>query len=298
MAGKSEWSVAEPRTLHFDDPIEELAICTVNGTVNVVGTRSAATRVEIAELSGPPLRVSRHQRRLVIAYPDLPWHGRHDWRDWRDWRGFLKRLGGRGWHRSAVVTVSVPASVRLSVGVVRAGAVLSRLTGPTELRAVSGDATLVGLSGQVRADTVSGAVETQALTGKLNFTSVSGRLTMLDHAGQSVGANTVSGEVVLDLAESAARPSLLLTTVSGDVALRLPEQADARVTGATRSGHVSSAFPELRVRGVWGAKSLGGTLGAGRGSIQCHTVSGGVSLLRRPRTEPDAPAFATTLRKD
>ncbi|RKN40460.1 DUF4097 family beta strand repeat-containing protein [Streptomyces hoynatensis] len=285
MARKSEWSVTEPRTLHFDDPIEDLEIRTVSGTVNVVGTDSPATRVEIAELSGPPLVVSVRGRRLTVAYEDLPWHG------------FLKRLERKGWRRSAVVTVSVPASVRLSVGVVRASAVLSRIAGPTDLRGVSGDATLVGLSGRVRADTVSGAVETQAVTGKLSFNSVSGRLTMLDHAGESVGVNTVSGDVVLDLAEPAARPTLRLTTVSGDVALRLPAQADAKVSGATTSGPVSSAFPELSVSGTWGAKSVGGTLGAGTGSILCHTVSGAFSLLRRPRTEPDATA-ATTSAKD
>lgn len=34
----SEWSVAEPRKLTFDDPVTALHVRVVNGTVNVVGT--------------------------------------------------------------------------------------------------------------------------------------------------------------------------------------------------------------------------------------------------------------------
>ena len=45
----------------------------------------------------------------------------------------------------------------------------------------------------MRADTVSGNVEAQAVTGDLRFNSVSGDLTVVEGAGASVRADSVSG---------------------------------------------------------------------------------------------------------
>ncbi|CAM5376143.1 hypothetical protein SVIOM74S_06311 [Streptomyces violarus] len=44
-----------------------------------------------------------------MAYEDLPW------------KGFLKWLDRKGWRRSAVVSLAVPASTRVEVGAVGAG---------------------------------------------------------------------------------------------------------------------------------------------------------------------------------
>ncbi|WP_326618494.1 DUF4097 domain-containing protein [Streptomyces decoyicus] len=275
MSAGTEWShqptqVTSPRTLEVTEPVDAVNVRVVNGTVNVVGTTDGGpARLEISELHGPPLTVSCTDGTLSIAYEDLPW------------KGFLKLLDRKGWNRSAVVSVTVPAGTRVEVGVVGAGAVVSGISGRTDVRGVSGDSTLVGLTGGVRADTVSGNVEVQSVSGDLRFHSVSGDLTVIDGAGGAVRADSVSGDMVLDL-DPAKGADITLTTVSGEVAIRLPDPTDATVDANTASGTVSNAFDDLRVSGQWGAKKITGSLGAGTGRLKVTTVSGGLALLRRP----------------
>ncbi|MGW1374334.1 DUF4097 family beta strand repeat-containing protein [Streptomyces sp. NPDC002446] len=285
MSARTEWSqnpmqVAEPRTLEIADPFDALNVRVVGGAVNVVGTSDdGPARLEVSELHGRPLTVSLSDGTLSIAYDDLPW------------KGFLKFLDRKGWNRSAVISVTVPTATRVEVGVIGATAVISGIAGRTDVRGVSGGTTLVGLTGAVRADTVSGDVEAQSLAGDLRFNSVSGDLTVIDGAGGGVHADSVSGDMVLDLAP-ARGADISLTTVSGEVAIRLPDPADATVDANTTSGTVSNAFDDLRVSGQWGAKRITGSLGAGTSTLKVTTVSGGLALLRRPAFEdsPTPPA--------
>ncbi|WP_159088277.1 DUF4097 family beta strand repeat-containing protein [Streptomyces sp. 303MFCol5.2] len=281
----SEWSVAEPRKLSFDEPVSELRVRIVDGTVNIVGTDEGPARLEISRIEGAPLVVSHRDGNLTVAYEDLPW------------KGFLKWLDRKGWRRSAVVSLAVPAGTRVEVGVVSAGAVVSGIEGRAELKGVNGDTTLVGLAGPVRTDTVSGSVEAQALTGDLHFNSVSGDLTVVE-AGSSVKADSVSGSMIVDLDPTSRPTTIDLTSVSGEIAIRLPHPADARVEANTASGSVSNAFEDLRVSGQWGAKRITGRLGAGNGSLKATTISGSIALLRRPPTEDAADYAADDARPD
>ncbi|MFF8927531.1 DUF4097 domain-containing protein [Streptomyces longwoodensis] len=268
----SEWSVAEPTKLSFDEPVSELHVRIVAGTVNVVGTEEGSARLEVSDIEGPPLVVTHRGGTLTVAYEDLPW------------KGFLKWLDRKGWRRSAVVSLAVPASTRVEVGVVNAAAVVSGIDARTEVKGVSGDTTLVGLAGPVRADTVSGNLEAQALTGDLRFNSVSGDLTVVE-AGSSVKADSVSGSMIVDIDPTSRPTDISLTNVSGEIAIRLPHPADAEVEANTASGTVSNAFEDLRVSGQWGAKRITGRLGAGNGRLKATTVSGSIALLRRPAAE-------------
>ncbi|MEE4424104.1 DUF4097 family beta strand repeat-containing protein [Streptomyces bugieae] len=282
MSARTAWSqnpieVTAPRTLEIPDSVRGLNVRLVGGTVNVVGTSDGSPpRLEISELHGSPLSVSFDNGTLSVAYEDLPW------------KGFMKFLDRKGWQRSAVVSVAVPAGTRVEVGVIGASAVVSGISGRTDVRGISGGITLVGLTGGVRADTVSGDVEVQSLQGDLRFNSVSGDLTVIDGAGEAVRADSVSGDMVLDL-DPGKGADITLTTVSGEVAIRLPDPADARVDANTTTGTVSNAFDDLRVSGQWGAKRITGSLGAGTGRLKVTTISGGLALLRRPAYE-DSPA--------
>ncbi|MGW3354188.1 DUF4097 family beta strand repeat-containing protein [Streptomyces bungoensis] len=277
----SEWSVAEPQKLTFDTPVRDLQVRIVNGTVNVVGTDEGSARLEVTEIEGPPLIVTHHHGTLTVAYEDLPW------------KGFLKWLDRKGWRRSAVVSLAVPADTRVEVGVVGAGAVVSGISGPSVVKGVTGDTTLVGTSGPVRADTVSGNLEAQAVTGDLRFNSVSGDLTVMEGSGPSVRADSVSGSMIIDL-DPDGPTDVRLTSVSGEIAIRLPHPADAEVEANTASGRISNAFDDLRVHGQWGAHKITGRLGAGTGRLRATTVSGSIALLRRPpgEDERDAPREA------
>ncbi|SMQ18851.1 Putative adhesin [Streptomyces sp. Ag82_O1-12] len=270
----SEWSVTEPSKLTFDEPVSDLHVRLVNGTVNVVGTDEGSARLEISEIEGPPLVVTQRDGVLTVAYEDLPW------------KGFLKWLDRKGWRRSAVVSLAVPAGTRVEVGVVGAAAVVSGIQGPAVVKGVTGDTTLVGLSGPVRADTVSGSLEAQDVTGDLRFNSVSGDLTVVEGSGPSVRADSVSGSMIVDL-DPNGPTDVRLTSVSGEIAIRLPYPADAEVEANTASGSVSNAFDGLRVHGQWGAHKITGRLGAGTGKLRATTVSGSIALLRRPAGEDD-----------
>ncbi|MFD0152321.1 DUF4097 family beta strand repeat-containing protein [Streptomyces sp. NPDC055721] len=282
----TEWSVTEPTKLAPADPVTRLQVRIVNGTVNVVGTDESSARVEISEIEGPPLIVSQEGSTLTVTYEDL------------HWKNLLKWFDRKGHRRRAVVSVAVPAGVDVEVGAVDAEAVVSGIRGRTEVRGVLGDTTLLGLSGPVRAESVSGSLEAQSVTGALRITSVTGPVTVIEGAGGSVKAETVSGDMVIDLdpGELDGPPAdIRLTSVSGQVAIRLPHPADARVEASTTSGSVSNAFEDLRVTGQWGTKSVTGTLGSGRGTLKATTVSGSIALLRRPETtEETEPAPAST----
>lgn len=188
----------------------------------------------------------------------------------------------------------MPTGSAVEVGVVGAAAFVSGIQGTTAVRGVSGDTTLVGLSGAVRADTVSGNLEAQSVTGDLRYNSVSGDLTVIEGAGTSVRAESVSGDMVIDLDPAGKPTDIRLTTVSGEVAIRLPHPADARVEANTASGAVSNAFDDLRVSGQWGAKKITGRLGAGTGTLKATTVSGSIALLRRPSAEDEPHDAAPT----
>lgn len=278
----SRWTIAEPRKLAFEDPVTALHVRIVDGTVNVVGTDEPDARLEVSAIEGPPLVVTQEDGRLTVAYEDLPWPH------------FLRWFDPEVRHRSAVVTLVVPAASSVEVGAIGAGAVVSGISGRTEVRGISGDSTLVGLTGAVRGESLSGSLEAQGVTGDLRFHSVFGDLTVVDGAGASVRAESVSGAMVLDVDPSGNPTDIRLATVSGKIAIRLPHPADARVEANTASGSVSNAFEDLRVRGQWGSKKITGTLGAGTGTLRATTVSGSIALLRRPPAEDDAYAAEPT----
>ncbi|MDI5966488.1 DUF4097 family beta strand repeat-containing protein [Streptantibioticus silvisoli] len=276
------WTVAEPRRIVFEEPVGELHVRIVGGTVNVVGVDEGPARLEVAELDGPPLIVTQKGGSVTVAYEDLPWKGLLNW------------LDPKGWKRHVVVSLAVPTTTRVEVGVVSAEAVVSGVGGRTTVHGVSGDTALVGLSGEVDAHTVSGSVEAQALSGDLRVNTVSGDLTVIEGTGSKVKADSVSGNMVLDLDPSAGA-DVRLNTVSGEIAIRIPEPGHASVEANTASGAVSCAFDELRVTGQWGAKRITGRIGSGDARLKATTVSGSIALLRRP---PMEPAEAGAFRKD
>ncbi|MFD5024796.1 DUF4097 domain-containing protein [Streptomyces sp. NPDC058373] len=277
--GDGTWSVDAPRRMSFEGPLTTLRIRVVNGAVNVVGSPDPTTHLDISELSGRPLTVRREGETLTVEYEEFSWQG-------------LRRLIERGKlpdartldHR-AVVSVAVPESARLDVRAVGADTVVSNVAGFTDVKAVSGETTLVGLSGPVRADTVTGRVEAQSVTGALTVAAVSGDLTVVDGTSPTLRADSVNGDMIVDVDQADSPADIELSSVSGEIAVRLPHPADARVEANTTSGSLSHAFEDLRVTGQFGMKKITGKLGAGSGRLKASTVSGSIALLRRPPSE-------------
>ncbi|MBA0051539.1 hypothetical protein E0L36_11735 [Streptomyces sp. AJS327] len=273
----------------MSEPVRELRVELIDGSVNVVGTPGDTARVEVGAVEGPPLTARHRGGSLSLRYDDLRWPG-----------PLLRPPGAH--RRSARITVSVPSATRVALRSERAEVFVSGIAGRTTVSGVAGGSTLVGLSGPAHVRTVSGGVEAQNLGGALHFGSVSGDLTLVE-GGARVRAESVSGDMIIDVATVAAEAAdIRLSTVSGEVAIQLPDPVDARVEASTTSGSLASAFEELRLRdGGWRAGPgprpgrVVGTLGTGSGRLRATTVTGAMALLRRPGgPDPAAPRTSAT----
>jgi hypothetical protein len=260
----AHWTVEDPMTVDFDD-VTALRVRLIAGSVAVLGT-DATPSLEVSNVSGDPLDVTFEDGVLTISHENLTWDG------------LLKWL--RPQRHSATVTVSVPRSCPVQVGVVSATAVLTGVTGRASVKGVSGEITLDGVTGDVDANTVSGVLEAQGINGKLNFNTVAGDLALADGWLERLDVNSVSGDVTADL-DLDPLGGMHVNTVSGEVTLRLPADCDAQVSLHSVSGGVRTEFTELRSISAPASHTVSGSLGAGSAHISVTTMSGRVTLLRR-----------------
>ncbi|GAA1264748.1 DUF4097 family beta strand repeat-containing protein [Kitasatospora nipponensis] len=287
----NQWTVGEADKITFDEAPSALQVRIIGGAVNVVAAEGPA-RLEVTELEGEPLHVTLTDGVLTVTYPNLSWNDFGErFRSLDSVKSFVASLRRK---RRAVVSLTVPAPTEVRIGAVTADTTVSGVRGAVSVHGVAGYTTLAGLDGAVEAKSVSGNIDAESVAGELKLHSVSGELTVLAGSTAKLRANTVSGAVTLDLA-GRTPADVKVNTVSGDVAVRLPQPADTTVEAGSTNGQFSTAFDELTVTGTWGAKKLGGTLGEGTGRLQVTTVSGAISVLRRPDVEDEGPSLVKEL---
>lgn len=264
-----QWRVEQPESIDLEG-VRRLQVRMVGGSVDVVGrtedAESGAAQVEVTEVAGP-LLVTLENGTLTVAHEQLTWGGLLSW------------AGNR--RASAVVSVSVPADCPVELGVVSADAVVSGIAADrTAVKSVSGDVTLDGVRSDISAQTVSGDLESRKLAGTLAYKTVSGDLTVVNGASDAVKAETVSGDLTLDLD---LRPGgrIDVSSVSGDLTLRMPETVGLQVDVKTMSGSLDSAFDGVSAQRKPGSSTMRGQVGGGDGRLSAKTVSGDVTLLRR-----------------
>jgi hypothetical protein len=262
------WTVDAPTSLDFDT-VSALRVRLIAGTVAVVATGDRPS-VVVSDISGRPLQVSHEDGTLTIAYDyeKLSWERLLDW---------LKPL-----HDTAAVAVTVPADCPIQLGVVSASAVVCGLGSGASVKGVSGDITLDGVAGEVQAETVSGALEGRDVDGAVRFKSVSGGLTLADGSLTLLEADNISGQISADVALADAG-AMRISTISGDVTVRLPADSDAAVGLHSTTGNVRSEFDSLRPATPYWSHTVSGNVGDGSGKVSVNSVSGAVTLLRRPR---------------
>ena len=261
----SRWTVDAPVSLDFDD-VNALQVRLIAGTVAVMATDDRPS-VTVSEITGRPLQVGYEGGTLTIAYEALSWERLLDW---------LKPL-----HDAAAVTVAVPSDCPIQLGVVSASAVVCGLSSGASVKGVSGEITLDGVAGDVQADTVSGALEGRDVDGAVRFKSVSGDLTLANGSLNLLKADNINGQIAADISLAAAG-AMRISTISGDVTLRLPADSDARVRLHSTSGNVRSEFDSLRTSISPASHTVSGNVGGGSGRVSVNSVSGAVTLLRRP----------------
>jgi hypothetical protein len=272
----SRWTVDAPMSLDFND-VTALQVRLIAGTVAVMATDDRPS-VMVSEIAGRPLQVGYDGGTLTIAYEALSWERLLDW---------LKPL-----HDTAAITVTVPSGCPIQLGVVSASAVVCGLSSGASVKGVSGEITLDGVAGDVQADTVSGALEGRDVDGAVRFKSVSGDLTLANGSLSLLEADNINGQIAADVS-LAATGTMRISTISGDVTLRLPADSDARVRMHSTSGNVRSEFDSLRTAISPGSHTVSGNVGGGSGRLSVNSVSGTVTLLRRPprrsTARPEAP---------
>jgi hypothetical protein len=266
----SRWTVDAPTSIDFDD-VTALHMRLVAGSVAVLATDERPS-LTVSEISGCPLQVSHDRGALTVSYETLSWE-RLLW---------LKPL-----HDTAAVTVTVPAGCPAQLGVTSASALVCGLSSGAWVKGVSSEITLDGVTGDVEADTVSGSLEARDTDGAIRFTSVSGNLTLADGMVTRLDADSINGQVTADVTLAAAG-IVRVSTIAGDVTLRLPAESDTQVRLHSTSGRVHSEFDSLRAAMSPASHTVSGNVGAGSGNVSVNSVSGAVTLLRRPerRTPP------------
>jgi hypothetical protein len=264
------WTVDAPTSLDFDH-VAALHVRLIGGAAAVLATDERPA-LSVTEICGRPLLVSYDRGTLTVSYETLSWE-RLLW---------LRPLNDR-----AAVTVTVPANCPVQLGVITASAVVCGLSSGAQVKGVSGEITLDGVAGDVEADTISGSLEARDTDGAIRFTSVSGDLTLADSVVNRLDADSINGHIAADVTLAEAG-GIRVGTIAGDVTLRLPPDSDARVRLHSTSGRVRSEFDSLRAAMSPASHTVSGNVGAGSGNVSVNSVSGAVTLLRRPESRTSA----------
>lgn len=263
------WRIEQPQSLDLTG-VRRLQVRMVAGRIDVVGRTedadAGAAHLEVSSIDGP-LDVSLENGTLTISHERLTWGGLLDW------------VGGR--KARAEISLSVPVDCPVELGVVSADATVSGIAADrTAVKSVSGDVTLDGVRSDISAQTVSGDLEARQLAGRLSFKTVSGDLTVVAGHSDSVRAETVSGDLALDL-DLHRDGRIDVSSVSGDVTVRMPADAGLRVDVKSMSGSLDSAFDGVHTERKPGSVRLRGQVGDGAATLSAKTVSGDVILLQR-----------------
>ena len=134
----------ETRVIDLDD-VRTLKIGLVGGQVDVVAHDEPGVRIEVYGVTVKDLRIEATGDLVEIDHPQLRWD---------NFLEAFRNFGSGG--PKAEVSVAVPRSVALNLGVVNASALVSGLEAGARLNTVSGDIIVDGLSGDVTVNAVSG----------------------------------------------------------------------------------------------------------------------------------------------
>lgn len=245
-----------------------LKVGLAGGQVDVIAHDEPGIRIEVHGVTTKDLRIESDGNEIEIDHPQLGWDN------------FLEvfRNFGSGGPR-AEVSVAVPRSIALNLGVVSAGALISGLTNDARLNTVSGDLIVDTHTGDLTVNSVSGDVQVRGLTGSANANSVSGDVAITGSVRKAT-VDTVSGAILVDAA--GAVNTINLNTVAGNSTIRLEETLPANYVARSMSGRMLIDGVD---RGNSGPTNYTGSTGELAGSfvdVRTNSVSGDITVLRQP----------------
>jgi len=263
---QEKWLVDGPRTIDIER-VRTLKVGLIGGQLDIVAHDEPTARVEVHSVSGRELKISIDGDTLEVDHPQLGWD---------NWIEVVRAVTNKA---RADVSIVVPRSVALKLGVVSASALVSGLRGDATLSTVSGDLVIDGHRGELQLNAVSGELTVRNQEGPVSVHTVSGDVTVQGEAS-SFGCDGVSGEVFLDL--RGIPDAIRVNTVSGSVTARLDADAPTSYAINTVSGRLQLDDTAVSaVRGRYTGRH--GTLDKHWVDFRVNTVGGDVSVLHAVR---------------
>ncbi|WP_375389929.1 DUF4097 domain-containing protein [uncultured Amnibacterium sp.] len=244
------WTIDGPQSLTVPEQ-RRLRLRVQRGEIDVIGCDEQGARIDVRDVSGPPLEVVLEDGVLRIGAQD-----------------------GRDGGTRASLTVAVQHDTEVDVEVVTAevlvsgmkqGCRIGTVSGGVVCDATAGSARLEGTSGELALREHEGAVEVRTVSGAI---TASGAVTRFD-------CDSVSADLFLDL----EAPDLVrLRTVSGAVVLRLGPDRPAEYTIDTISGGLEVDGQDVG-RARHGFRGTWGEAGAEPTRVRVETASGTVRVV-------------------
>lgn len=263
-----KWLIApgEERVIDIESATR-LKVGLVGGQVDVIAHDEPGIRIEVHGVTIKDLRIESHGGEVEIDHPQLGWD---------NFLEVFRNFGSGG--PKAEVSVAVPRSIALNLGVVSAGALVSGIHNDARLNTVSGDLIVDTLVGDLSVNTVSGDVQVRGLTGTVNANSVSGDVAVTGDV-RKVTVDVVSGATTVDATGDVN--TINVNTVSGATTIRLDESLPANYVIRSLSGRVLVDGVERSSSGPSTYTGSAGELAGSFVDLRANSVSGGITVLRR-----------------
>ncbi len=273
-----KWIIHPGETRVIDiETVRSLKIGLIGGQIDVIAHDEPGARIEVHGVTIKDLRIEVTGEAVEIDHPQLRWD---------NFLEVFRNFGTSG--PKAEISVAVPRSVALTLGVVSASALVSGIQNDARLNTVSGDIIVDGLTGDLTVNAVSGDVQIRELVGALGANSVSGDVAATGSLRKAT-IDTVSGAMLVD--STGELYSANLNTVSGTTTVRLDEGYPANFAMRSISGKVQVDGVVRSGKGTGPTTNFTGSVGELAGAfadIRANSVSGSITVLRRANAGQDA----------
>ena len=279
-----KWIIHPGETRVIDiETVRSLKVGLIGGQIDVIAHDEPGARIEVHGVTIKDLRIEVTGDAVEIDHPQLRWD---------NFLEVFRNFGTSG--PKAEISVAVPRSVALNLGVVSASALVSGIQNDARLNTVSGDIIVDGLNGDLTVNAVSGDVQIRGLVGALGANSVSGDVAATGSLRKAT-IDTVSGSMLVD--STGDLHSVSLNTVSGRSTVRLDEGYPANFVIRSVSGKAQLDGVVRSGRGNGPMTNFSGSTGELAGAfadIRINSVSGDITVLRRADSGQDAAPAASS----
>ncbi|MGF3057510.1 DUF4097 family beta strand repeat-containing protein [Microbacterium sp. YY-01] len=256
----------ETRTISIEQA-RKVKASLAGGQIDVIAHDEPHIYLEVHSVTGHDLRIECDGKQLTIDHPQTSWDN-----ILRVFRSFTSDSP------RAHISLAVPRTTALTLGVVSAQALISGLHCDARLNAVSGELIIDHHTGDIAVNTVSGDVHVRAATGTLLVNAVSGDVTATGQL-RRITADTVSGAVLIDAVGTV--DSVSINTISGASTVQLDNDYAANYVLRTMNGRITVDGSEQNASGPTSYTAQKGELAGSFVDLRANSVTGAITVLRR-----------------